>query len=56
MLTVGERHLAAGLAGYTAHYNAHRPHRSLGQQPPEPRSHVTDMTLTKSGGARSSAG
>jgi hypothetical protein len=47
MLIVGERHLAAVLAGYTAHYNAHRPHRSLGQRPPEPRSHVTDLIADK---------
>jgi putative transposase len=33
MLTVGKRHLAAVLAEYVAHYNGHRPHRSLGQRP-----------------------
>jgi putative transposase len=37
MLVTGERHLAAVLATYTAHYNEHRPHRSLGQRPPAPR-------------------
>src|SRR3954463_6398189 len=34
MLIVGERHLATALADYTAHYNGHRPHRSLNQRPP----------------------
>ncbi|MEV4628218.1 integrase core domain-containing protein [Micromonospora sp. NPDC049523] len=47
MLIVGERHLAAILAEYTAHYNNHRPHRSLGQQPPNPPSRVTDLTAAR---------
>jgi putative transposase len=33
ILIVNERHLATVLAEYTRHYNGHRPHRSLGQQP-----------------------
>ncbi len=34
MLIVGRRHLETVLTGYVAHYNQHRPHRSLGQMPP----------------------
>ena len=43
MLITGERHLAAVLDQYTAHYNEHRPHRSLGQRPPTPRSHTPNL-------------
>jgi putative transposase len=34
MLILGRRHLQAVLREYVDHYNAHRPHRSLGQAPP----------------------
>jgi putative transposase len=34
LLITGSRHLAAVLHEYLAHYNTHRPHRSLRQQPP----------------------
>ena len=44
MLILGERHLAAVLTSFTTHYNEHRPHRSLGQRSPAPRSAVTTMT------------
>ena len=37
MLVFGRRHLEAVLAEYLGHYNGHRPHRSLGQRPPEAR-------------------
>ena len=47
MLITGERHLATVLASYTSHYNEHRPHRSLGQRPPEPRPHVASLTATR---------
>src|SRR4029450_8763462 len=47
ILAGGELHLAAVLASYTAHYNEHRPHRSLGQRSPVPRSEVTDLTTAK---------
>src|SRR6266536_44092 len=44
MLIVGEHHLATVLTEYTRHYNEHRPHRSLGQRPPNPPSDVADLT------------
>jgi putative transposase len=34
MLILGRRHLETVLADCVAHYNQHRPHRSLGQAPP----------------------
>jgi transposase InsO family protein len=40
MLITGERHPAVVLDEHTAHYNGHRPHRSLGQRPPVPRSQM----------------
>jgi transposase InsO family protein len=36
MLILGQRHLTTVLAEYTHHYNDHRPHQALGQQPPCP--------------------
>src|SRR3954447_26836892 len=40
MLIAGETHLASVLREYTAHYNGHRPHRSLHQRPPNPSADV----------------
>jgi transposase InsO family protein len=34
LLITGPRHLAAVMREYLAHYNTHRPHRSLDQNPP----------------------
>src|SRR5918993_3442101 len=34
MLIMGRRHLETVLSEYVAHYNQHRPHRSLDQGPP----------------------
>jgi putative transposase len=34
LLITGPRHLAVVMREYLAHYNAHRPHRSLDQRPP----------------------
>ena len=35
MLLLGRRHPEIVLLGYVAHYNKHRPHRALGQAPPQ---------------------
>jgi putative transposase len=34
MLILGRRHLVSVLAEYADHYDAHRPHRAVGQVPP----------------------
>lgn len=34
-MILGPGHLQRVLTEYAIHYNAHRPHQSLGQQPPE---------------------
>ncbi|WP_261567202.1 integrase core domain-containing protein [Frankia gtarii] len=41
LLIVSERHLTTVLTSYAAHFNTHRPHRALGQHPPEPPPAVT---------------
>ncbi len=35
LLIVSERHLTSVLDSYAQHFNTHRPHRSLGQRPPD---------------------
>ena len=47
ILIAGERHLTGVLTEYTTHYNSHRPHRSLGQQPPNPPPQVVDLTTAR---------
>ncbi|MBO3752965.1 transposase [Streptosporangiaceae bacterium NEAU-GS5] len=42
-----ERHLQKVLAEYIRHYNGHRPHRSLGQRPPDPRCEVVNLEQTR---------
>jgi putative transposase len=47
LLITGERHLTAVLTEYTAHYNGHRPHRSLNQRSPNRPVDVVDTTPTR---------
>jgi transposase InsO family protein len=47
MLIVGERHLAAVLSQYASHYNGHRPHRALGQRPPNPPAEVVELATAR---------
>jgi hypothetical protein len=41
LIIVGRGHLEQILRIYVRHYNAHRPHRALGLQPPEPPARLT---------------
>jgi transposase InsO family protein len=47
VLILGKQHLREVLAEYVRHYNGHRPHQGLRQEPPllEP-GHVADITAT----------
>ena len=51
MLITGERHLRLVLGEYADHYNPHRPHRTLQQNPPAGRAHppaeVTGMCVLR---------
>jgi transposase InsO family protein len=40
MLIFGRRHLEVVVHEYIEHYNSHRPHRSIGQLPPQPKGKV----------------
>ena len=44
MLIFGQRHLRTILAGYEAHYNGQRPHRSRQLRPPRPAHPVADLS------------
>jgi putative transposase len=45
VLILGERHLREVLAEYARHYNGHRPHQALGQEPPRRQpGRVVDIT------------
>ena len=41
ILIAGRRHLHHTLSEYVDHYGTHRPHRALGQRPPDGKSHIT---------------
>jgi hypothetical protein len=46
VLILGDRHLRGVLAEYTEHYNGHRPHQSLQQEPPQRQpNHAVDITV-----------
>jgi putative transposase len=53
MLVIGEQHLRLVLSEYVDHYNSHRPHRTLLQNPPAGRAHrpaeATGMHIVRSG-------
>jgi hypothetical protein len=44
MLIFAERHLRLAMAGYQAHYNGRRPHRSRQLRPPRPDHPAADLS------------
>jgi transposase InsO family protein len=51
MLITGERHLRLVLSEYADHYNCHRPHRALQQDPPAERPHPPALGAKRPGPA-----
>jgi hypothetical protein len=47
MLLTDERHLRPVLGEYADHYNGHRPHRTLHQNPPAGRADVTNVRVSR---------
>jgi transposase InsO family protein len=56
MLIIGQRHLRLVLTEYVSHYDDHRPHRTLRQNPPagraQPPADVTSMRISAPGPTR----
>ena len=52
LLIVGRGHLEQVLRTYVQHYNAHRLHRALGLQPPDPPGRLTDLGRDDRGAVR----
>jgi putative transposase len=52
LLTVGRGHLEQVLRVHVQHYNAHRPHRALGLQPPDPPARLTILSKDGQGAVR----